>query len=120
VLGQKVVVSGAGTPRTGSRAFGLRVLFPKGSQVEPATLTDVRTGERPAPDALGGMLQWREVQRTVAAPAGFLGREYRIEVSYRPGETGFALSRAVWWYSIAYEPPRNAAGCAARVTTLSP
>lgn len=116
LLGRTFAVSGAGTPRTGSRAFGLRVFFPKGSRLERATVADVRTDERPTADALGEMLVWREGQKDVPAPAGLVGREYFVEVSYRPGETGFALSRAVWRYSIAYEPPRGTTGCSARAT----
>jgi hypothetical protein len=121
LVSKNFIVSGAGTPRTGFRSFGLRVFFPKGSKVERATLLDVRTEERPTADALGEWLQWEEVQRDApASPAGFLGREYLVNVSYKPNQTGFALSRQLWRYSVAYEPPRNATACAARVTEVRP
>jgi hypothetical protein len=121
LVSRNFIVSGAGTPRTGFRSFGLRVLFPKGSKLERATLVDVRTEERPTAEALGEWLQWEEVQRDAAAsPAGFLGREYLVNVSYRPNERGFALSRVLWRYSVSYEPPRNTTACAARVTEIRP
>ncbi len=119
LLRENFIVSGAGTPRTGFWSFGLRVSFPKGSKLERATLVDVGTEERPAANALGDMLEWEEVQRDVSpSPAGYVTREYLVTVSYRPNETGFALSRALWRFSIAYEPPRNTAACAARVADV--
>jgi parallel beta-helix repeat protein len=119
LLGKAFHVSGAGTPRAGFRSYGLRVLFPKGSKVERAVLADAGTNERPAADALGEWLQWEEVQRDVPAPAGFLGREYLINVSYKPDQTGISLSRVVWRYAISYEPPRSAPACAVRVTEIA-
>ena len=76
LLSKNFIVSGAGTPRTGLRSFGLRVQFPKGSKIERATLVDVSTEERPTADALGEWLQWEEVQRDASgSPAGFLTRD---------------------------------------------
>jgi parallel beta-helix repeat protein len=121
LLSKNFIVSGAGTPRTGFRSFGLRVTIPKGSKVERATLVDVRTEERPRADALGEMIVWEEVQRdSASSPPGFLTREYLVNVSYRPNETGFSLSRQLWRFSISYEPPRNTTACAARATEMRP
>jgi hypothetical protein len=121
LLSKNFIVSGAGTPRTGFRSFGLRVTIPKGSKVERATLVDVRTEVRPTVDALGEMLVWEEVQRDVSpSPPGMLAREYLVNVRYRPNETGFSLSRQLWRFSIAYEPPRNTTACSARATEVRP
>ena len=71
--------------------------------------------------ALGDMLRWWVVQRGVSASSpGFLTREYLVNVSYKPNQTGIALSRQLWRYSVSYEPPRSTTACTARVTEVRP
>ena len=104
---------------SGASVFACSI--PKGAKAERATLVDVVTEERPEANALGEMLQWEEVQRDASpSPAGFFTREYLVNVSYKPDQRGFALSRRLWRFSIAYERPPSAKGCTARATEVRP